>query len=45
MPSERVARATELESSGALVELPLKSVLHLLGTGPRKRAHCEVPFI
>ena len=41
----RGARATELESSGALVEQPFKSVLLLPGSGQRQRGHCDVPII
>ena len=45
MPLERGAMATELKSSGALVEEPLKSVLPLPGTGWRQRDHCDLSII
>ena len=44
-PFERGTRATELESSGALVERPLDKVLPLPSTGPRKGALCDVFII
>ena len=44
MPIKKGARATELESSDALVQRPLEIVLPLLGTGLRQGAHCDVPI-
>ena len=44
-PFEGGARATELESSGALVERPLEQVLPLPGSGPMEEAHLDVSII
>ena len=44
-PLEGGAKATELQSSGALVERPLKRVLPLPGPSPMKEAHWDVSII
>ena len=45
MPFERGAKASELDSSGALVKWPFEGVLPLSGIGSRQRAHCDAPII
>ena len=44
-PFEGGARATELESSGALVERPLERVLPLPGPGPMEVTYWDVYII